>query len=97
MLTIARTLMGNPDLLLLDEPSEGLAPLMVDLIGDLIVQLKKEKMAILLAEQNLSFALSLSERAYVIDDGHIQFSGSVAELEANPEMVYKYLGVQQSN
>lgn len=96
MLTIARTLMGNPDLLLLDEPSEGLSPLMVDLIGGLIRQLKQEHMAILLAEQNLHFALGLSERAYVIDDGHIQFSGTVAELQANPEMVRKYLAVQQA-
>src|SRR5258708_6831684 len=96
MLTIARTLMGNPDLLLLDEPSEGLAPLMVDLIGALIRQLKQEHIAILLAEQNLGFALGLSERAYVIDDGHIQFSGTVAELKANPDMVRKYLAIQQA-
>ena len=97
MLTIARTLMGNPDLLLLDEPSEGLAPLMVELIGELIRQLKKEHVTILLAEQNLYFALELSERAYVIDDGHIQFSGTVEELRANPAIVSKYLAIQQEN
>lgn len=95
MLTIARTLMGNPDLILLDEPSEGLAPMMVETIRELIQQLKKEFIAILLAEQNLGFALSLSERAYVIDDGHIQFAGSTAELEANPEIVNKYLAVRE--
>jgi len=93
MLTIARTLMGNPDLLLLDEPSEGLAPLIVDAIGELILQIKEEGMTILLAEQNLHFALDLSERAYVIDDGRIQFSGTVAELKATPEIVQRYLAV----
>jgi branched-chain amino acid transport system ATP-binding protein len=94
MLTIARTLVGNPDLLLLDEPSEGLAPVIVDTIGELIHALKKEHIAILLAEQNLHFALSLSERAYVIDDGHIQFAGTIAELEASPDVINKYLAVQ---
>jgi branched-chain amino acid transport system ATP-binding protein len=93
MLTIARTLMGNPDLILLDEPSEGLAPLIVDAIGQLILQLKKEGVTILLAEQNWHFSLEVSERAYVIDDGRIQFSGTVAELEANPEIVKRYLAV----
>lgn len=95
MLTIARTLMGNPDLLLLDEPSEGLAPLIVELIGELIQQLKREKMTILLSEQNLHFALALSERAYVIDDGQIRFSGTTAELQAQPEIVQRYLAVHE--
>ncbi|MHB8626372.1 MAG: ABC transporter ATP-binding protein [Aggregatilineales bacterium] len=95
MLTIARTLMGNPDLLLLDEPSEGLAPLVVDMIGELIQQLKSENIAILLAEQNVHFALALSERAYVIDDGQIQFAGSVAELEATPDIINKFLAVRE--
>lgn len=94
MLTIARTLMGNPDLLLLDEPSEGLAPLIVEAIGEMVVQLKEEGMTILLAEQNLHFSLALSERAYVIDDGRIQFAGTAAELEASPEIVEKYLALQ---
>ncbi|MCI0551100.1 MAG: ABC transporter ATP-binding protein [Anaerolineae bacterium] len=93
MLTIARTLMGNPDLLLLDEPSEGLAPLIVDAIGELVLQLKQEDVTILLAEQNLHFSLAVSERAYVIDDGRIQFSGTTAELEAHPEIIQKYLAV----
>jgi len=93
MLTIARTLMGNPDLVLLDEPSEGLAPLIVDAIGELVLQLKQEGVTILLAEQNLHFSLAVSERAYVIDDGRIQFSGTAAELEAQPEIIQKYLAV----
>ncbi len=93
MLTIARTLMGNPDLVLLDEPSEGLAPLIVDAIGELVLQLKQENVTILLAEQNLHFSLAVSDRAYVIDDGRIQFSGTSAELEARPEIIQKYLAV----
>jgi branched-chain amino acid transport system ATP-binding protein len=95
MLTIARTLMGNPRLLLLDEPSEGLAPKIVELIGELILELKKENMAILLAEQNLNFSLELADRVYIIDDGHIRFSGTVPDLEGNPDVVRKYLAVQQ--
>ena len=92
MLTIARTLMGNPALVLLDEPSEGLAPLIVDAIGELILQLKQEGVTILLAEQNLHFSLAVSDRAYVIDDGRIQFSGRSDELAARPETIRKFLG-----
>jgi branched-chain amino acid transport system ATP-binding protein len=95
MLTIARSLMGNPDLLLLDEPSEGLAPLIVDMIGELILQLKAEGMTLFLAEQNLHFALALSERSYVIDDGYIRFEGTTAQLESQPETIRKYLAVQE--
>ncbi len=94
MLTIARTLMGNPRLLLLDEPSEGLAPIMVETIAKLVGELKKSQIAILLAEQNLHFALEHSDRVYVIDDGHIRFAGTPADLEAHPEVVKKYLAVQ---
>lgn len=98
MLTIARTLMGNPDLLLLDEPSEGLAPLIVDLIGELVLQLKdQEKMTILLAEQNIYFALALSDRAYVIDDGQIRFRGTIRELQANHEVIERYLAVSEAS
>lgn len=93
MLTIARTLMGNPELLLLDEPSEGLAPLIVNTIGELVLQLKAEGVTILLAEQNLHFSLEVSDRAYIIDDGRIQFSGTVAALKAQPEIIQKYLAV----
>lgn len=95
MLTIARTLMGNPHLLLLDEPSEGLSPIMVETIGTLIRDLKSARIAILLAEQNLDFTLELSEHVYIIDDGHIRFSGASVDLMAQPEIVKKYLAVQQ--
>lgn len=93
MLTIARTLMGNPDVLLLDEPSEGLAPLMVEAIGELVAQLKQEGVTILMAEQNLAFSLALADRVYVIDDGRIHFSGTSRELESRPEVIQRYLGV----
>ncbi len=93
MLTIARTLMGSPDLLLLDEPSEGLAPLMVDIIGELVARLKREGVTILMAEQNLRFSLALSDRAYMIDDGRVQFSGTASELESRTDVIQRYLGV----
>jgi branched-chain amino acid transport system ATP-binding protein len=93
MLTIARTLMGNPDLVLLDEPSEGLAPLIVAAIGELVAELKRGGVTLLLSEQNLPFALSLSDRVYVIDDGKIQYTGATAELVAHPEITRRYLGV----
>lgn len=93
MLTIARTLMGNPKLLLLDEPSEGLAPLIVRNIAELIRQIKVEGITILLAEQNTHFALNLSERVYIIDDGRIQFSGSAQEVKDNPDLIRQYMAV----
>lgn len=93
MLTIARTLMGNPDLLLLDEPSEGLAPLIVASIGKLIQEIKNEGLTILLAEQNTFFALELSDRIYIIDDGRIQYTGDVADVKANPDLIRQYLAV----
>ena len=83
MLTIARTLMGNPRLLLLDEPSEGLAPLVVRAIGEQTLALKKEGMTILLSEQNSSFALKVSDRAYILEKGHVTWQGPVAELKSN--------------
>lgn len=95
MLTIARTLMGNPELLLLDEPSEGLAPLIVDTIGELVLRVKQEGTTILLAEQNLHFAIEISDRAYIIDDGRIQYHGTVDELDAHPEIAQKYLAAKQ--
>ncbi|MCU0465599.1 MAG: ABC transporter ATP-binding protein [Anaerolineae bacterium] len=93
MLTIARTLMGNPALLLLDEPSEGLAPLIVEIIGGLIARLKNEGVTILMAEQNLPFSLALADRAYVVDDGRVQFSGTNDELRARPDVIQRYLGI----
>lgn len=95
MLTIARTLMGNPELILLDEPSEGLAPLIVESIRTLIAEVKAEGVTILLAEQNTFFALSLSERVYLIDDGRIQASGTSEEIRQNPEIIEKYLAVHE--
>ena len=80
MLTIARTLMGNPELLLLDEPSEGLAPLIVDNLRDQIAQLKQEGLTILLAEQNVDFSLTLADRVYVLEKGAIRFSGAATRL-----------------
>lgn len=93
MLTIARTLMGNPDLLLLDEPSEGLAPLIVEAIGKLVGQIKQEGITILLAEQNTYFSLQLADRVYIIDDGRIQYTGTAADVKANPDIIREYMAV----
>jgi branched-chain amino acid transport system ATP-binding protein len=93
MLTIARTLMGNPELLLLDEPSEGLAPLVVDDLMEQIRKLKREKIALLLSEMGLGFSVELSDRAYVIDKGQIQWSGTCSELQKDEELKRKYLAI----
>ena len=93
MLTIGRSLMGNPDLLLLDEPSEGLAPIMVQKIGELVEDLKNLGTTIVLAEQNLHFCLGLADRAVVIDKGSDVFEGSITELEANADIKQRYLSV----
>ncbi len=93
MLTIARTLMGNPEVLLLDEPSEGLAPLIVATLGEVVAGIIQKGMTVLLAEQNSVFALKLVQRAYVIDKGKIQWSGSVEELSANEELKLRYLSI----
>ena len=84
MLTIARTLMGNPELLLLDEPSEGLAPLVVENMLEQVGRLKREGLTILLAEQGVDFSLSLADRVYVLEKGAVRFSGAAAELRDNP-------------
>ena len=93
MLTIARTLMGNPRLVLLDEPSEGLAPLVVRAIGEHILALKKEGITLLLSEQNSSFALKVSDRAYILEKGQVTWKGNISELRENPEIMKNYLGV----
>jgi branched-chain amino acid transport system ATP-binding protein len=80
MLTIARTLMGNPDLLLLDEPSEGLAPIVVQQLGEQIKKLRQEGMTILLCEQNAKFSLDLCDRLYILEKGQVRYSGSVADF-----------------
>ena len=93
MLTVGRALMGNPDVILLDEPSEGLAPIMVQKIGDLINALRKVGTTIVLAEQNLHFCLGLADRAVVIDKGVDVFCGTISELNANDEIKQRYLSV----
>ncbi|HJR04913.1 MAG TPA: ATP-binding cassette domain-containing protein, partial [Methylomirabilota bacterium] len=93
MLTVARTLMGNPRVLLLDEPSEGLAPVIVRALGDQIAALKREGLTILLSEQNLKFAARLADRAYIIEKGEIRFDGPMARLMADEAVRRKYLTV----
>lgn len=91
MLTIARTLMGNPEFLLLDEPTEGLAPLLVGALEKQIGKLRDAGLTVLLAEQNVRSALRLSDRGYIIDNGQIHYQGSVKELSENEEIRKKYL------
>ncbi len=91
MLTIGRTLMGNPALLLLDEPVEGVAPVVVQELTRQIKHLKTMGLTILFAEQNMHFATEISDRAYVIEKGHIRYHGTMAELVANEEVKAKYL------
>jgi branched-chain amino acid transport system ATP-binding protein len=93
MLTIGRTLMGNPLCILLDEPSEGVAPVIVDQMADAIRELKAAGVAILLSEQNLHFAMSVADRAYIIEKGRIRFQGTMAELSANAQIQAQYLAV----
>ncbi len=93
MLTIARTLMGNPVLLLLDEPSEGLAPLVVEMIKEQILRIQQEGMTILLSEQNSATALEVSQRAYILEKGQVSWQGATSELSDNPKIMEKYLGV----
>jgi branched-chain amino acid transport system ATP-binding protein len=91
MLTIARALVTNPDFLLLDEPTEGLAPMIVEMLEDKIREFKTRGLTVLLAEQNQKVALGLSDRAYIIDNGVIRFSGSIEELRKNEAVRKKYL------
>jgi branched-chain amino acid transport system ATP-binding protein len=93
MLTIARTLMGNPELLLLDEPSEGLAPLVVEHLKEQIGRLKRDGLTILLAEQNVGFSLDLADRVYVLEKGHIRFEGTVREFQDNDAIRQQYLAL----
>ncbi len=93
MLTIARSLMGNPDILLLDEPSEGLAPLVVDKLQEQIATLKDQGLSILLAEQNLNFVLDLSDRVYILEKGEVKFEGTPEDVRSQPELVKRYLTV----
>ncbi len=93
MLTVARTLMGNPYLVLLDEPSEGVAPVIVEQMAHMILALKAQGVSILLSEQNMHFAELVSDRAYVLEKGQIRYQASMAELAANDEVRRNYLSV----
>ncbi len=93
MLTIARTLMGNPDLLLLDEPTEGLAPIMVAEVMKIIRELKDKGETILLVEQNSTLALTVSQRAYILENGHVVHAGAAADVAGNAELKKRYLGI----
>ena len=93
MLTIARTLMGNPDLVLLDEPTEGLSPLMVMEVMKIIRELKEKGETILLVEQNSTLALSVSQRAYILENGHIVYVGPAGALSTDGEAKQRYLGI----
>ena len=93
MLTIARTLMGNPEAVLLDEPSEGIAPVVVELMAEAILAMKREGVAVLLCEQNLAFASAVSDRAYVIERGHIRYDGSIAALAEDETLRDAHLSV----
>ena len=93
MLTIGRTLMTNPELLLLDEPSEGLAPLVVKMLAQMILEIRSEGVTVLLAEQNIHFCASVSDRGYVIDKGSLRYGGKMSDLTADEEIKKKYLAV----
>ena len=93
MLTIARTLMGNPAFLLLDEPSEGLAPVIIEQMAKTILDLKREGLTVLLSEQNLRFAQAVADRALIIEKGRIRFAGTMADLMANDAVRAQYLSL----
>ena len=93
MLTIARTLMGNPDLILVDEPTEGLAPLLVKEVRKLILAIAETGTTILLSEQNIKFSLKSSKRVYIIEKGEIQYEGAVESLRENESVMKKYLAI----
>lgn len=93
MLAIGRTLMGNPDLLLVDEPTEGLAPVTVKEVRDILEEINKAGVSILLVEHNLKVAMSLADRVYLMGKAHLGFTGTKAELEERPDIRAKYLEV----
>jgi branched-chain amino acid transport system ATP-binding protein len=93
MLAIGRALMGNPKLLILDEPSEGLSPLMVRTLTEAIAQIQKDGVTLLIADQNVKFARRVAGRGYIMEKGHIRYSGPLEELWANEEVVKRYLAV----
>lgn len=97
MLAIARALRGDPRLLLLDEPSEGLAPQIVENVGRVVEEIADAGMTLLIVEQNVAFALEVAEYAYIMDHGQIVFEGTDVEIKANDEAVEQYLGIRESD
>ncbi len=93
MLTLSRTLMGDPDLIMIDEPTEGLAPKLVELVGHFLQELKQRGVSVLLVEQKLAIALEISARVYVMGHGHIVFEGTPKELRANARVRREWLEV----
>jgi branched-chain amino acid transport system ATP-binding protein len=93
MLALGRALMGNPELLILDEPSEGLSPLMVKTLIGAIREIQKEGVTLLVADQNVKFARRIGGRGYIMDEGHIRFAGPLEELWAKDEVIHRYLAV----
>ena len=93
MLAIARTLMGNPEAVLLDEPSEGLAPVILELMADAVLRMKREGISVLLSEQNFDFAAAVADRAYVIERGEIRYGGSMVALDADPALRAQHLAL----
>lgn len=93
MLTVARTLMGNPYLVMLDEPSEGVAPVIVEQMAQMILELKRQGLSVLLSEQNIHFAELVSDRAYLLERGQVRFAGSMKELVADKELRSNYLSI----
>ena len=93
MLTIARTLMGNPEAVLLDEPSEGLAPVIVEQMAEAVLRMKDEGLAVLVSEQNLDFAAAVADRALILEKGTVRWQGDIATLEADEDIRRAYLTV----
>ena len=93
MLTMCRTLMGDPDLILIDEPTEGLAPMLVEQVGRLLAEIARRGVAILLVEQKLTIAMTISQRLYVMGHGRIVFEGTPADIDANPDVRREWLEV----
>lgn len=93
MLTIARTLMGNPKAVLLDEPSEGLAPLIAEQLASTVLEIKREGLAVLLCEQSVHFAQRVADRAFVIEKGQLRFAGTMQELASDPDIRNRHLSV----
>jgi branched-chain amino acid transport system ATP-binding protein len=94
MLAVGRALMVDPQLILMDEPSEGLAPVMVQHLEEIVLGLKREGLSILLVEQNLYSALAVADRVYVLETGQVVHQGDAATLRQRPELLFQHLGVQ---